>query len=107
MSIDADGTAYVCPIAFEQKLSAGNLLKQPLPEIWNGGFYRAIRKYLRDPEDKREGLPQLPCFDCRWFGKVPSTNPVDVRRQWLRRSRLPVLVNEEPNPDSGARHEPL
>ena len=93
MSIDSDGTTYVCPIAFEQKLPSGNLLKQSLMEIWNSDLYRAIRKYLRSADDKREGLPKLPCFDCRWFGKAPATNPVAMRRDWLKRAGLPVLVD--------------
>lgn len=93
MSIDVSGNVFTCPIAYEQKISAGNLLQQSLTEIWNGPFYRAVRRYLATDNDERRDLPHLPCYDCRWFGKVEASNPVLEARQRLKERRLPVLTD--------------
>lgn len=87
MSIEPDGTVYPCPIAFEQRLSYGNLLRESLQEIWNNDLYVATRRYLSRTGDDRSDMPHLPCFDCRWFGKcAPVSNLVQIRKDWLRES---------------------
>lgn len=87
MSITPDGAVYPCPIAFEQRLSYGNLLTESLDEIWNNDLYVATREYLSRPGDDRSDMPHLPCFDCRWFGKcAPVSDVVQIRHDWLRKS---------------------
>jgi len=71
MSIDVDGSVYPCPIAFEQRISYGNLATSSLDEIWNNNHYVVTREYLRRKGDDRTGLPKLPCYNCRWYGKCP------------------------------------
>jgi len=92
MQITADGEVYPCPIALEQKLPVGNLIRQSLAEVWNGERYQQIRSYIRRKDDVREGLPKLPCFDCRWFGKSEATDPILKHRVTLKRLGLPVLT---------------
>lgn len=82
LSIDVDGSAYVCPIALEQRLSYGNLGSNTLDEIWNNKMYVATREYLNRNGDDRAGLPHLPCYDCRWYGKCPpATDFVAIRKE--------------------------
>jgi radical SAM protein with 4Fe4S-binding SPASM domain len=83
MSIGTDGSVYPCPIAVEQDISYGNLATEPIDEIWNNDLYVTTRRYLRTPGDDRSGLPKLPCFNCRWYGKTPATDPMDERERWL------------------------
>jgi len=88
MSIDCEGSVYACPIAFEQRVSYGNLANSSLDEVWNGELYVATRTYLSQKDDVREGLPKLPCYDCRWFGKLPSARAdLATREQWLQAAR--------------------
>ena len=85
MTITPDGAVYPCPIAFEQRISYGNLLTENLEEIWNNSLYVATRQYLSRPDDDRSDIPHLPCFNCRWFGKcTPASDFVQIRRDWLR-----------------------
>ena len=91
MSLDCDGSVYPCPVAFEQRISYGNLATSSLDEIWNGELYVATRSYLSRKDDFREGLPQLPCYSCRWYGKSPPAEDViAIRKQWLQAARSPV-----------------
>jgi len=81
MSIDCDGSVYPCPIALEQRISYGNLATSSLEEVWNSELYLATRTYLSRKEDVREGLPKLPCYNCRWYGKRPSArNDIAIRK---------------------------
>lgn len=90
MSIDCDGSVYPCPIGFEQRISYGNLAISSLDEIWNGELYVATRAYLSDRADRRDGLPKLPCYNCRWYGKSPpTTDVIAVRKQWLEEAHRP------------------
>jgi radical SAM protein with 4Fe4S-binding SPASM domain len=85
MSVDVDGAVYACPIAFEQRISYGNLGTNALDEIWNNDLYIATRTYLTRKGDDREGLPKLPCYDCRLYGKCPpATDRVTIGKEWLR-----------------------
>ena len=90
MSIDVDGSVYVCPIALEQRVSYGNLKESRLDEIWNNDLYVATREYLNREEDDRTDLPHLPCYNCRWYGKCPpATDVIAVRKeQFLEAKRL-------------------
>ena len=93
MSVDCDGSVYPCPIAFEQRISYGNLATTSLDEIWNGELYVATRTYLSRKEEVCEGLPKLPCYNCRWYGKRPaSTDVVEMRKQWLQAARTGSAV---------------
>lgn len=96
MSINADGEVYPCPIALEQQISAGNIIRHSVAEIWNGALYQQIRDYVRRKDDIREGPHKLPCFDCRWFGKSEATNPILKNREILARLGLPVLTDSIP-----------
>jgi radical SAM protein with 4Fe4S-binding SPASM domain len=82
MSIDVDGSVYACPIAFEQRISFGNLLREPIDAIWNNDAYQTTRRYLSARADVREKTA-LPCYDCRWYGKSPATDQAAIRKQWL------------------------
>jgi radical SAM protein with 4Fe4S-binding SPASM domain len=94
MSVDVDGSVYVCPIAFEQRISYGNLGTTTLDELWNNDMYVATRTYLSRKGDDRDGLPKLPCYDCRWYGKCePSTDQEAVRRERLRKAKEAGMVN--------------
>jgi radical SAM protein with 4Fe4S-binding SPASM domain len=85
MSIDCDGSVYPCPIAFEQRISYGNLATTSLAEVWNSELYVATRTYLSQKKDLHEGLPKLPCYNCRWYGKIaPVTDAIAIRKQWLQ-----------------------
>ena len=79
MSIDCDGSVYACPIAFEQRISYGNLSTSSFEEIWNNDLYVTTRTYLARNAEHCEGLPKLPCFNCRWYGKnnVQTTDEVE------------------------------
>ena len=79
--MDVDGAVYACPIAFEQQMSYGNLGTTSLDDIWNNELYVATRNYLSREGDDRKGLPTLPCYDCRWYGKCePSTDQAAIHR---------------------------
>lgn len=94
MSIDCDGSVYACPIAFEQRISYGNLGTSSIDEIWNGPYYVATRTYLSSKGDLREGLPQLPCYDCRWYGKrQPAKDTISRRRDWTASFVNPVKLH--------------
>jgi radical SAM protein with 4Fe4S-binding SPASM domain len=100
MSIAPDGAVFPCPIAFEQRISYGNLLTENLEDIWNNDLYVATREYLSRPDDDRSDMPKLPCFDCRFFGKcAPVSDVVQIRRDWLRESNKrtehrPILISK-------------
>lgn len=82
LSIDVDGSVYVCPIALEQRISYGNLGSSNLDEIWNNREYVATREYLNRDGDDRTDLPLLPCYDCRWYGKCPPvTDDIAIRKE--------------------------
>jgi radical SAM protein with 4Fe4S-binding SPASM domain len=102
MSIDSDGSVYACPIALEQKLAYGNLLREDLDTIWNNELYRATRRYLSLAGDDPRG-PRLPCFDCRWYGKRPATDQVAIRRRQLQKRGLPVLSPANAAPSTELR----
>ena len=88
MSIDCDGSVYPCPIAFEQRISYGNLATSSFEEVWNGELYVTTRGYLSRKAEAYEGLPKLPCYDCRWYGKrPPATDQIAIRKQWLQAAR--------------------
>jgi radical SAM protein with 4Fe4S-binding SPASM domain len=72
MSIDCDGSVYPCPIAFEQRISYGNLAIGSFKEIWNSELYVSTRAYLSRKGNVREDPPKLPCYNCWWHGKRPS-----------------------------------
>ena len=72
MSINCDGSVYPCPIAFEQRISYGNLKATSFEEIWNNELYVRTRTYLAGKVDVCQNLPQLPCYNCRWYGKPPN-----------------------------------
>jgi radical SAM protein with 4Fe4S-binding SPASM domain len=105
LSVDVDGAVYVCPIAYEQHISYGNLRDSTLDEIWNNELYVATRNYLKRKDDKREGLPRLPCFDCRWYGKCePVTDPAAVNLNRLRMSEAKASsIDRFATRDKGAR----
>jgi radical SAM protein with 4Fe4S-binding SPASM domain len=86
MSVDCDGSVYACPIAFEQRISYGNLTECSLDEIWNNDLYVATRAYLANRTSSSDDK-KLPCYDCRWYGRKPATDPVALRKQWLDASR--------------------
>ena len=91
MSIDVDGSVFVCPIALEQGICYGNLAMMSLDEVWNNELYTSTREYLSRKGDDREGLPRLPCYNCRWYGKSePETDELAVRKQWLLSSNAAV-----------------
>jgi radical SAM protein with 4Fe4S-binding SPASM domain len=75
ISIDTDGSVYPCPVAFERpdRQPYGNLLENSLDEIWNSELYINTRKYLTEKE-KDDCMPvrNLPCSNCRWYGKNDS-----------------------------------
>ena len=88
MSIDCDGAIYPCPIAFEQRISYGNLATSSIEEAWNSELYVATRAYLSRKGDVREDLPTLPCYNCRWYGKHPSArDDIAIRKQRLQTAR--------------------
>lgn len=93
MSIDSDGSVYPCPIAAEQGITYGNLASEPIETIWNNDLYVTTRRYLRAPGDERAGLPKLPCFDCRWYGKTLATDPMERRERWLAQTKLAPPVS--------------
>jgi len=78
MSIDCDGSVYACPIAFEQRISYGNLSTSSFEEIWNNELYAVTRTYLARNKEGCEGFPKLPCYNCRWYGRddVQTTDGV-------------------------------
>ena len=93
LSVDVDGAVYVCPIAFEQHMSYGNLGTTSLDDIWNNELYVATRAYLSREGDDRKGLPTLPCYECRWYGKCePSTDRASVHRERLRKAKEAGMV---------------
>ena len=111
MSIDCDGAIYPCPIAFEQRISYGNLATSSLEEAWNSELYVATRAYLSRKGDVREDLPTLPCYNCRWYGKhhqretiAPSASS-DCRRLDPDRSRNRSRTRSNPVscPNAGGR----
>jgi radical SAM protein with 4Fe4S-binding SPASM domain len=95
LSIDVDGSVYACPMAFEQRVSYGNLANSRLDEIWNNSMYVATRKYLNRRGDNRVGLPHLPCYDCRWYGKCPPISDIDA----IHKERLIAAMSIPRNGD--------
>jgi radical SAM protein with 4Fe4S-binding SPASM domain len=95
MSVDVDGSVYACPIGLEQGISYGSLATSSVDEIWNNDLYVATRDYLSRKGDDRTGLPKLPCYDCRWYGKcAPVTDDLAIRKERLLRSeRLSKTAN--------------
>jgi len=88
MSIDCDGSVYPCPIAFEQRISYGNLATGSFKEIWNSELYVSTRAYLSRKGNVREDPPKLPCYSCRWYGKRPSArDDLVIREQRMQMAR--------------------
>ena len=100
MSIDCDGSVYPCPIAFEQRMSYGNLATTSLDEIWNGELYVATRTYL-----SQKMSPRAREFLVTTVGGMASVrieDVVEIRKQWLQaaRTRSAVAGDLESDPRS-------
>lgn len=70
ISVDADGSVFPCPVAFEKKNRQpyGNLLENNIDQIWNNNLYLETRKYLTSKFSKEnESNVALPCHNCRWY----------------------------------------
>jgi radical SAM protein with 4Fe4S-binding SPASM domain len=102
MSIDCDGSIYPCPIAFEQRISYGNLVTSSLTDVWNGALYVATRVYLSRKTDNCENLPKLPCYNCRWYGNGAATDEIAIRKQWLDSAASASRVTTSARMSSGA-----
>ena len=56
----SNGDVVACSRDLERKTVLGNLLRQSLPEIWNGEPMQALRRNLRDHHPGRSGA----CANC-------------------------------------------
>ena len=74
MMVRPDGNAYPCCGRDFDRFAYGNLLEQPLDEIWNNDCYRFSRSLFQDgpdlPFDPR--MVDLPCYECDAF-KITRT----------------------------------
>ena len=74
-------------------MTYGNLGTTSLDDIWNNELYVATRTYLSREGDDRTGLPTLPCYECRWYGKCePSTDQTVIHKERLRKAREAGII---------------
>jgi radical SAM protein with 4Fe4S-binding SPASM domain len=60
LHVASNGDVVACSRDLEHKTVLGNLLRQPLPEIWNGEPMQALRRNLRDRHPERSAA----CANC-------------------------------------------
>jgi radical SAM protein with 4Fe4S-binding SPASM domain len=60
LHVASNGDVVACSRDLERKTVLGNLLRQSLPEIWNGEPMQALRRNLRDRHPERSGA----CANC-------------------------------------------
>jgi radical SAM protein with 4Fe4S-binding SPASM domain len=75
--IHSDGTVLPCCKAGSRD-SLGNILRQPISEIWNSPLVVAMRRYLKS--GIKSQLP-IPCYDC----------PINASDRSTERDAPPIL----------------
>jgi radical SAM protein with 4Fe4S-binding SPASM domain len=65
-----DGSVIPCCQAFRKKDIFGNLLENPLEEIWNNKDFVTMRKTIG--ANRIDGVVRHPCCDCSILRKIPN-----------------------------------